>query len=391
MADTNHMCLLTLVIFITCLDSSNSLTSLCDGSVDIISLNESQYCFVNQNTIRVSDNFTSELQDIVNKTEHFIISTTINSTVIFIAPSNGSRCSLDDDNLGVPTEVYVVMGALHILTMLIAVTNFILHLMIKELRTVSGILIMMLCGTMAMLTIVAFTSLTYGYVAQKEQINSVCTAFVNLAYYLVFVYEAEKLGVLFQFTYLMYKSCRMISSENAENKLCILIKYSAFVLVTSIACLVIVILFELAATGSVYSGPFCANINGNVGGDDEALFFGIAVIVVIVFVASELAMFSVGLVLCFLNNKTKCCKTMSVNFRVAIALATTVGITMILIVSLSEARITGKLLLYITAGSALIEQLVLFIVFLSSNKAWTKTRDVGVTLSRPLSKLSRWF
>jgi len=57
-----------------------SATVLSDGNVEIISLNKSQYCFVNQNTIRVSNNFTSELQDIV---EHVIISTTINSTVIF--------------------------------------------------------------------------------------------------------------------------------------------------------------------------------------------------------------------------------------------------------------------------------------------------------------------
>ena len=64
-----------------------------NGNLEVIALNESQYCFVNQNTIRVSDNFTSELQDIVNKVEHVIISTTINSTVIFIAPSNGAKCN----------------------------------------------------------------------------------------------------------------------------------------------------------------------------------------------------------------------------------------------------------------------------------------------------------
>ena len=48
---------------------------------------------VNHGTIKVSDNFTSELQNIVNNTENVIISTTINSTVIFIAPPNGTRCS----------------------------------------------------------------------------------------------------------------------------------------------------------------------------------------------------------------------------------------------------------------------------------------------------------
>ena len=70
-----------------------------------ISLNKFQYCFVNQTTIRVSDNFTSELQDIVNKTEHVILSTTINSMVIFNAPSNGSRCSSDANDCS-PNNIY---------------------------------------------------------------------------------------------------------------------------------------------------------------------------------------------------------------------------------------------------------------------------------------------
>ena len=92
-----------------------------------ISLNKSQYCFVNQTTIRVSDNFTSELQDIVNKTEHFIISTTINSTVIFIAPSNGSRCSSDASDT-VPLTTFIILMVIYSCTILVAVGNIILHL-----------------------------------------------------------------------------------------------------------------------------------------------------------------------------------------------------------------------------------------------------------------------
>ena len=36
------------------IDDDNNIT-------EIISINESQYCFVDQNTIRISDNFTTEL------------------------------------------------------------------------------------------------------------------------------------------------------------------------------------------------------------------------------------------------------------------------------------------------------------------------------------------
>ena len=61
------------VLFAVCVNGNFLLNVIDDDSVEIILLNESQYCFVNQNTIRVSNNFTSELQDIVNKTEHVII------------------------------------------------------------------------------------------------------------------------------------------------------------------------------------------------------------------------------------------------------------------------------------------------------------------------------
>ena len=191
-------------LFAICVNGNSLPSMIDDGSVEIISLNESQYCFVNQNTIRVRDNFTSELQDIVNKTEHVIISTTINSTVIFIAPSNGSRCSEEDDNIGVPTPVYIILVVLDAITILIAVANITLHLLIKELRTVSGILIMMMCGSVVLVTIVSFVSFTYSYVAEEEQYNSVCIVFINLSYYILFVYQAIKLGILFHFTYLMY-------------------------------------------------------------------------------------------------------------------------------------------------------------------------------------------
>ena len=314
------------------------------------------------------------------------LSTTINSTVIFIVPSNGTRCS-EDDNIGVPTPVYVILVVLDAITVLIAVAIIMLHLLIKELLTVSGILIMMLCGSLVLSTIVTFASLTYGYIAEEEQNNSVCIALVNLSFYMLFVYQAIKLGILFHFTYLMYKSFKAISSDETENKQCTLIKYSTFVLVASILCFVFVILFELAGTGEVYStggGSFCFNANADVGGDNAVIFSGIASLVVITFIASEIAMFSIGLLLYFLANRRKCCKTISGSVRVAIALAATVGINMILFISLRIARVSGELFLPSLTSATVAELLILFVVFLSSHKAWTKTK---VTLSRSISRL----
>ena len=161
-------------------------------------------------------------------------------------------------------------------------------------------------------------------------------------------------------------------------------KYSTFVLITSILSFVFVVLFELAATRKVYGGgeSFCINANADFGGDDAVVFSGIAALVLIIFVTSELVMFSTGLVFYFLINKNKCCKTMSTNLRVAFALAATVGINMILLVSLSGARVSGKLFLPLLTIGTILEQVILFVLFLSSHKAWTKAKHSAVTLTR---------
>ena len=174
-----------------------------DDSVEIISLNESQYCYVNQNTIRVSDNFTSELQDIINKTEHFIISTTINSTVIFIAPSNGSGCSEDFD--GISKGLFTILIVIYVITILVSIANITLHLVFKELRTMAGVLVLILCSVVIMIIIVSIIFLTYSFINDGSEDPTACVVLTSILFYLILMYQASKLIIQFQFAYFMYR------------------------------------------------------------------------------------------------------------------------------------------------------------------------------------------
>jgi len=127
---------MVILIFLFCVSVNGAVISIInDSNVEVISLNESQHFFVNQNTIRFSDNFTSELQ-VINKTEHVIISTTtINSAVVFIAPSNGTRCS----PAGISKGLFIILLVIFITTIMVAIINIILHLVFKELHTMAGV------------------------------------------------------------------------------------------------------------------------------------------------------------------------------------------------------------------------------------------------------------
>ena len=171
--------------------------------VEIISLKESQYCFVNQNAIRVSDNFTSELQNIINKTEHGIIITTINSTVIFIAPSNGSRCHSSDEDGNVISEgLFIILMVMFFITILEAIANITLHLVFKELRTMVGVLVMAMCSVIIVATIVPIISVIYSFINDGHENPTACVVLVSMFIYLILVKLALKLIIQFQFAYL---------------------------------------------------------------------------------------------------------------------------------------------------------------------------------------------
>ena len=348
-----------------------------DDNVEVISLNESQYCIVNKNTIRVSDNFTTELQDIINKTEHVIISTTINSTVIFIAPSNGSRChSSDEDNNGISNGLFIILMVIYLITVLIAFANITLHVVFKELRTMAGVLAMAMCSVMIMVMIVSIIFLTYSFINDGIEDPTACVVLTSTLFYLILMYQASKLIIQFQFAYFMYKSYKL-QPQDTIDKRCMMMKFVIFGLTLSMLCLLSAIVIDLAVTGQFYSKRNSLCFGRQFDLDNISVFRVVSIAEFALFVIIEIIVFSIGLILYFLVNKS-CCKTLSTNFRITIALASTIGVAIILLIILNATETSNEDTLPVVSSGILMEQLLLFLLFVSSSRVRKGLRKIFV-------------
>ena len=335
---------------------------------EIISINESQYCFVNQNTIRVSDNFTTELLDVINKTEHVVVSTTINSTVIFIAPSNGAMCGSERNF--VPEGLFMILRMILVTTILVAVANISLHLMFKKLRTMAGVLVIILCG----IVIVAVSiSLIYNIINDGSENPTACKVLTSILSYFTLLYQAIKLVILFQFADLMYKSYKL-QSQDTTDKRRLLIKFVIFVLVSSILCFLSAILIDLAVTDSK-KDSLCLTRQFDF--DNLSVFRIVFNVQIVLFIIAQIIVFLIGFTLYYVVNKS-CCKTISTSFRIAIALVTTIGVGTILFIILNGIEVSTYYTFLAVGGGTLLEQVFLFILFASSSKVCNDVRKIFI-------------
>ena len=131
---------------VVCMDTMESVEELMNNDkVEMMLLNTSQYCFVDDNTIRVDLN-TTTLLSIIDSSEDVIMAKAVgNDSVIFTAPLNGSRCMDDNDNGQLSTKLYIIHMMIYFTTILVAIANITLHLVVKDLRTISGVLVIILC------------------------------------------------------------------------------------------------------------------------------------------------------------------------------------------------------------------------------------------------------
>ena len=113
---------------------------------DSVVLPPESYCFVNECTIRIKESNVS--LNIINITGEWITATNTSNT--FTAFINGSinNCSSDETGTNAyqfDTTIYIIQFILCSVGILAGVANISIHLIYKELRTVSGILIIILC------------------------------------------------------------------------------------------------------------------------------------------------------------------------------------------------------------------------------------------------------
>ena len=142
-------------------------------------MNKSQYCFVNECVIKISE--SNILLSVVNVSKAYEDQVLIdgNSFQFFLIES--SVC------LKIMMNIIVVLSAI----------NIILHLLIKELRNVIGVLIVWFCIATA---VISLLRAIYTYLHQVNEDTGICAA-PYLSMYMN--YHG------FHFAYLMYRSHRV--------------------------------------------------------------------------------------------------------------------------------------------------------------------------------------
>ena len=369
---------LTVLLCALCLDSTKgSVEELMNNdTVEMILLNTSQYCFVDDNTIRVDLN-TTTLLSIIDSSEDVIMAKAIgNDSVIFIAPLNGSRCMDDNEDGQLSTTLYIIQMIIYSITILVAIANITLHLVIKDLRTISGVLVIILCISVIIATFIAMGNLSIIY---TNNISIACAILINSLHQLSFVYQATKLSILYQFAYVMHQSYKLKYKKEKDIKKSVL-RYIIFIIGSSIACFLLALAIDIGVNGRIYSDMkrYC-----RIEFDYTFLYMTVVYGEFVVFIILQCITFSVGLTLYFLVSK-KCSVMKSTNFRVIMVLVAIVGINIILLLILIVAKVSFTILIPVVTSGSLAEQLILLIVYLSSKKVSSvcKTACTGVNDTR---------
>ena len=369
-----------LVLLLFCVASSNRLVSgdedvlnltvsimIDDESIEVVYLNKSQYCFVDVNTIKVDSNKT--IGNIINVTEEVIIAARDNDTIIMIAPVNGTWCienKNEDDYFTI--KLYIVQVIILVCIVIAAISNVILHLLYKDLRTVLGVLVMILCTSVTLAAVILIGKTTYRIIHGANESIVLCVIFLYSLMLLLFIYQATKLTILYHFVSLMYQNYKMRLAQADDDAKHCLVKYIPFILVSSILCSLSVAMTDYIINREIFNakGRYCILQTAEFSGIYDTIFHG----EMAVFTLLEIILFITGFLFYFLVSRT-CFQKKSTNVKVTIALLTIVGINIIINVILGILECSMNIILPAVTSGTLLEQILLLALFSSSSKVHT--------------------
>ena len=328
------------------------------GQIDL--LNHSEYCSVNNSVIQnVLD--SDELLTIINNTGSWLLVATKDNDWLFI-PSNISDCENEVYNPDI--VVYAVQTSIYAINFLLATCNIALHLCLKELQTMSGILITTFCIVFNVDRVVTFFHNRYQF-THKVSSDEICAMLVYMRGILTFLYYSTKFTVLFHFTYLMYNSYRVrYVSKRFDAKL--MTKYIIYIVSLTTVYSIVLVPYDAAVTRSAFNtkGGYCA-IKFLDGGIISTIIFIVQFSVIFVI---QFIMFCVGALLYFLVNRHSC-SFKSSDIRVCFILVSTAGLNVLFfLVSYFVSDGSSGITFVISSIGTFIEQLLLVIIFATSKK-----------------------
>ena len=139
------------------------------------------YCFVNECTIRMEE--SNVLLNIINRTGGWIIATNTTNLFSFFVNDSINNCSPDTDDgtnfYPLDIELYVIRMIISCSGTIAVIANIVMHLMIKELRTVSGILIIFQCASISYVQRINDSYFVYTTVLPPDQFfgRNMCNIF----------------------------------------------------------------------------------------------------------------------------------------------------------------------------------------------------------------------
>ena len=334
--------------------------------------NETDYCFVDEYTIRIKK--SNVLLDIINKSNDCITAT--NSTNFFTIPitSNNSvaYCSIDDPNV----YYFIFSVIISFIIIISSSLNIVLHLIVKELRSTPGYIIIGICGTIIITYLAIMILSVFQYLHRVNGGTEICATFKYVSISFAIIYNILKTTYLFHFAYLMYRA--YTSSPYQEMNKCLLYIYGAISATLGIICSVLIIAIDLSKERIVFGthNGYCTGHfpNGDEASDyvssDGLYLTPLLAITTII----GIVLFIIGLILYCLTAKT-CCTcggvTGSNNIRVSITLISVTALGTLILVVLLLSGVDGDGSVIASGIGICVEQVVLLTVFLTS----TKSRD----------------
>ena len=286
-----------------------------------ISLNDTEYCFVNECTIRIKE--SNVLLNIINKTTNWIVAIS-NATNLFTVPATASDsyCSLEDPKV----TFFIVFVVVTFIIVSSSSLNIVLHLAIKELRTVPGMIIVGICGTAIIVFLCVTSTAVFQYLYRVNGNPAICAMFKYIITCFVIIYAILKVTYLFHFAYMMYRT--YTAQRPFEESKTLLYFYGVVTAIAGTICTVLVIVIDLLHERTVFAmhNGYCADFFHDPGVDAKV---GIALLVVMTVI-----FFIIAITLYYLTTKRFCTcgsTTGPSNFRVSITLILAIALGGILL------------------------------------------------------------
>ena len=319
----------------------------------VVLLSSSEYCFVNESTIRINESDVN----IINSTRDWIMAN--NKVCLFNVTANGTNCTSNTLKYNYPNTIYKIQ-ALIISVILVSAAIVTLHLLIKDLQTVSGVLIVILCVFIILNFITAMVHISIS----DHRNSNVCAVICYTGITLYFVYDTTKLSLLIQFAYLMYRSYKVSGSINSYSKKSAVYKYTVLIVLLTVMCSTSVILVDVLTSKTAFRithGRCMTEI------DSSATIITLILVELLILNAFKISFMIAGIVLYYLTARS-CCTLPLRDVKIAMVLNCTIGINSGVFGLLCFLHVSGDVNFTITSISVLIEQMFLFLVFFVSNK-----------------------